>query len=62
MSHHWAEPVKRPRGPLRRTIVIIEEPTEAVTTPNATTLGVHGPWSMSSFLKAAGCAHDDRAR
>ena len=25
---------KRPRGPLRRTIVMIEEPTEALTTPN----------------------------
>ena len=37
MSHNWAEPSKRPRGPLRRTIVTIEEPPEALTTPNATT-------------------------
>jgi hypothetical protein len=29
MSHNWAEPSKRPRDPLRRTIVIIEEPTDA---------------------------------
>jgi hypothetical protein len=37
MSHNWVEPSKRPRAALRRAIVIIEDPTEALTTPNATT-------------------------
>jgi hypothetical protein len=53
MSHSWAEPSKRPRGPC--TIVVIEEPTEAPTTPNAT--------SFSFPLRGVGGAvHENRVR
>ena len=56
MSHNWAEPSKRPRDPLHRTIVIIEEPTDSTASrpacragPSRTASTCHAAWFASTL-------------